>query len=264
MDPGLLLAAASALTLQQILYLGIAAFVGGIVFGVTGFAFGIVASVLLHYAFAPKDVIFVLVSGGFVLNLGSLPKYFREVQIARALPYMLGATVGMPLGLALLAVIDARLLRLGVGVLIVAYCGFALHRHRRAAIHLHGRVARTVNVGIGFVGGICGGVAGLGPLIPGVWYGLQGLGKVEQRALAQPFGLYVQGFTMVALIVSGAAGITAVASVLVITPVLLIASAIGMRALDRISLLGFQRLVLGGCLAGGTLLIARQLHWLAS
>ena len=95
-------------------------------------------------------------------------------------------------------------------------------------------------------------------LIPGVWYGLQGLSKAEQRAMAQPFGLYVQGFMVLALVVTQSAGSTAVACVIVMTPILFLASSLGLRLFHRISVVTFQRLVLGGCMFGGLLLVARQ------
>lgn len=254
-----MLDAAFALGTGQLVVLAIAAVLGGLVFGVTGFAFGVVASLFLHHALPPRDVIFILVSGGLVLNISSLPRFARKIQWSRAMPFLAGATFGMPLGLLMLRKFDPPTLRIASGALILGYCLFAWRQHRRPAFRLGSGVARGVDVLVGFTGGIVGGVAGLGPLIPGVWYGLLGLGKSDQRALAQPFGLYVQGFLVAALVFSDGVSVTALSALLLVAPILLMASAVGLRVFDKVSVVQFQRTVLAGCIVGAVLLIARQL-----
>lgn len=249
----------SVLSLHDVLLLIVAAGLGGFVFGIAGFAFGVVASLFLHHTYGPKDVIFIVVCSGFILNLASLPMFFREVRLLRAFPFLLGATLGLPLGLFVLGMLDAKAIRVIVGSVIIAYCLFALRQQRRAAMDLKGPAGHAADTCVGFAGGMVGGISGLGPLIPGVWYGLRGLSKADQRALAQPFGLYVQGAMAVWLAASGGASSRALSSVLAAAPAMLLAAWLGLQVFERISLQAFQRMVVAVCLVGAAALVARQL-----
>lgn len=245
-------------TLQLALLVAGAA-AGGAIFGMIGFAFGIVISVFIHHGFAAADVVFIVVAGALVLNLGMLPKFAKEIRWKAALPYVGGATLGMPLGLWLLATLDARTVRLFVGVLVVAYGLFALRQQSREPFRITGAYGKAVDTAIGFVGGVIGGVSGLGPLVPGVWYGLRGLNKVEQRALTTPYGLWVQGLMVAWLLASGWVSRQAIEGLAVAAPVMLLASWMGLRAFDRISTKDFQRAVVVLAILGAVTLIAKQL-----
>lgn len=243
----------------QLVLLAAGAAAGGAIFGMIGFAFGIVMSVFIHHGFAAADVVFMVVAGSIVLNLGVLPKFAREIRWRAALPYLGGATLGMPLGLWLLAILDARTIRLFVGALVIAYGLFALRQQSREPFRIAGAYGKAVDTGIGFVGGVIGGVSGLGPLVPGVWYGLRGLTKVEQRALTTPYGLWVQGLMAAWLLVSGWVSRQAIEGLAVATPVMLLASYLGLKAFDRISTSAFQRIVVILAIIGALTLIAKQL-----
>src|SRR4030095_5456033 len=98
-------------------------------------------------------------------------------------PSWAGATAGRPLGLWLLAHLDARTIRTFVAALIIAYGLFALRQQSREPFRFKGAHGRAVDTAVGFTGGVIGGLSGLGPLVPGVWFGLRGLTKIEQRSL---------------------------------------------------------------------------------
>ena len=74
------------MTTTQLILLVLAAFTGGAAFGLTGFAYGVVASLFLHHAFQPGDVVFLLVGGGLLLNVSFLPKFWSEVDLRGSLP----------------------------------------------------------------------------------------------------------------------------------------------------------------------------------
>ena len=109
------------------------------------------------------------------------------------------------------------------------------------------------------VGGVIGGVSGLGPLVPGVWYGLRGLNKIEQRALTTPYGLWVQGLMAAWLLASGWVGRQAIEALAVGMPLMLGAAFLGLKAFDRISTKAFQRAVVVLAIVGALTLIGKQL-----
>lgn len=247
------------LTAQQLMLLGAGAALGGAIFGVVGFAYGVVISIFLHHAFPAADVIFIVVAGALVLNIGLLPRFGSEIRWRKALPFLVGATGGLPIGFWLLATLDGRVIRTFIAILVIGYGLFALRQHARAAVRLPSGHERTIDGGIGFVGGVIGGISGLGPLVPAVWFGLRGMNKIEQRALAQPFGLYVQGIMTTYLVVSGSVGRGALEGLAVATPLMLLAAFVGLRGFDRLSTQGFQRTVVIFAVVGAGILLARQL-----
>jgi len=194
------------LTAYQLALLCAGAALGGVIFGVIGFAFGIVISVFIHHGFGARDVVFIVVAGSIALNLAMLPRFAGEIRWRAAAPYLLGALPGLALGLWLLAHLDARAIRAFVGLLVMAYGLFALRQQSREPFRIEGVHGHAVDAGIGFVGGVIGGISGLGPLVPGVWFGLRGLSKVEQRALTTPYGLVVQGLMAAWLLAGGYVG----------------------------------------------------------
>ena len=247
------------LTLQQIALLGLGAAIGGAIFGMIGFAFGILMSIFIHHAFAAPDVVFIVVSGALVLNLALLPRFWREIRWRAALPYILGAALGLPVGFYLLRHLDPRTIRIFVAILIVAYGLFALRQQSRQPFRFSAAHGRAVDGGIGFTGGVIGGISGLGPLVPGVWFGLRGMDKLQQRSLAQPFGLFIQGTMVVWLLASSTISRQAIEGLALGAPVMLATAYIGLRGFDRLSTAGFQRSVVVLAIVGALFMLARQL-----
>ena len=247
------------LTVHQLVLLAAGAAIGGAIFGMVGFAYGVIMSVFIHHALAAPDVVFIVVGGALVLNIGLLPRFWRELRWSAAAPYLAGATLGLPVGLWLLQQLDPRTIRALVACLIIAYGLFALRQQSRQPFRFSAGHGRAVDGSIGFTGGVIGGVSGLGPLVPGVWFGLRGMSKMEQRSLAQPFGLYVQGFMVAWLLASSTVSRHAIEGLAVATPVMLAAAYLGLRGFDRLSTALFQRSVVILAIVGAAVLLARQL-----
>lgn len=242
---------------QTMLIVGGAA-LGGAVFGMIGFAFGVIASLFWHHAFTAADVAFLVVGGALVLNLGMLPRFAAEIDWRRAMPYMVGATAGLPFGLWALYSLDVAVIRIFVGILLACYCLFALSSYRFNPAGIARGAPPRADFLIGAIGGVVGGVCGLGPLIPGVWYGLRGLGKAQQRALSQPLGLYLQGVMLLWFMLQGTPGDTAVAAFALAVPVMLATSCLGLYLFDRIAASTFQKGVALLAMLGGLYLAIRS------
>lgn len=247
------------LTAMQLALVCAGAAAGGAIFGVIGFAYGVLISLFIHHAFAAPDVVFIVVGGAFVLNLFFLPRFWREIRWRGALPYMVGATLGLPISLWLLTQLDARAIRAFVALVIIAYGLFALRQQSRAPLRFTGAHGKAVDAGVGFAGGLIGGISGLGPLVPGVWFGLRGMDKVRQRSLAQPFGLYVQGVMVAWLLASSTVSRNAIEGLAIATPIILGTAYLGLKVFDRLSTAVFQRSVVVLAIGGALVLLARQL-----
>src|SRR5690606_24990496 len=132
------------LSLTQLALLGTGAALGGLVFGLMGFAYGVVVSLFIHHGFAAADVVFIVVGGALALNVGLLPRFRRELRWRSAVPSLIGAALGLPLGLWLLARLDVGTIRVVVALVIIGYGVFALRRHGLAPLRVEPARLRVV------------------------------------------------------------------------------------------------------------------------
>lgn len=237
--------------------LGFGAAAGSLVFGISGFAFGLTASVIWLQILPPSQVVPLVVICPLVMNLVTLPAIRRDIDLSRLWPFALGSTVGVPLGIIMLGALDADGLRAAVGVVLVGYSAYALMTPRLPQVLLPATAGRVADGGVGFLGGVLGGVSGLSVVLPSVWIAMRGGSKAGQRGLLQAFGLYCHLLTLgafAALIGMGADTFKALA---VCVPISVIGSLVGMRVFARLSPEGFRRAIVWIILAGGLGLLAR-------
>src|SRR4051794_13216634 len=136
---------------------------GGLVQGLSGFAFGLVALSIWAWGLdpvlaGPLTVFCSLV--GQLLTIGTLRRGF---EARRALPFILGGVLGVPLGVALLQRIDPDGFRLAVGLLLVVWCPAMLLARDLPRVERGGRLAdAAAGLGGGGMGGR-GGARGAGP-----------------------------------------------------------------------------------------------------
>lgn len=248
------------LSAMQLPFLGLSAFCGGLIFGVLGFAYGVIASLFLHHAYSPSDVVFLVVAGALSLNLLLLPKLWREINWRRSLPYVVGGLGGIPFGFLILDHLPGPVIKMSVAAIILGYCGFAWwmqgFTQPKLSRFAYTRYASFV---VGLAGGIVGGVSGLGPLIPSLWFGLLRLDKNAQRGLSQPFGILIQSVMTALLIGSGRVHTEAVTSLFVALPILGLSVYLGFRVFQAMEVERFRQAVVIAAMAGALVLFIRQL-----
>ncbi|TAM68549.1 MAG: sulfite exporter TauE/SafE family protein [Microbacteriaceae bacterium] len=114
---------------------------------ITGFGFALVAIPLLALVAGVHTAVVGVTLLSAVLTISASVHYRRDVEWAVTRRLTISALIGMPLGLAALALLDQRWLGIGVAVLVVL---FALASLRR----LPGRAGQASVLGAGFIGGI--------------------------------------------------------------------------------------------------------------
>lgn len=106
-------------------------------------------------------------------------------------PYLIGGLVGLPIGLKLLSFMDAKLLTIGLGGLLMMYGVFCALKPS-VLLADSTKPSPWTSVFIGAAGGLVGGFAAFPGSAMVVWNSLLGKSKHESRALAQPFILLMQ------------------------------------------------------------------------
>ena len=243
-----MLADLSAQTLAVVVLGG---FLGGVASGAAGFAYGVVATSIWLHAISPIHAALLVVSGGLINQMGLVWTMRRTLDFGRLWPFLIGGAIGVPLGVALVVETNPRAIRVALAIFMVVYGIYALAAPRLPRIAWGGR---TADAGVGFLGGLFGGVAGLSGIFPAVWTQLRGWPKEAARGVYQPFILLAHLLTLL-LIGALALDRTGVVLFLVAIPAILLGSWTGWLIYGRLNERRFQQMLSLLLIVSGLLLI---------
>ena len=229
---------------------------GGFVSGVAGFAFGLVSLAFWVWNIDPKMLAPMIVFGSFVTQTLSVGVVRRSFDWKRLAPFLVGGAVGVPLGAALLGVVNITVFKLTVGLILIVYCSSMLLIGNPKPIVAGGRFADGIS---GLIGGVMGGLAGLTGPAPTLWCTLRGWDKDTQRCIFQNFNLGMQGIALVTYWLNGTLTPTVGKVFVLMFPAVLIPAIVGARLYTRINAVAFRRLVLGLLLLSGVVLLGSTL-----
>jgi uncharacterized membrane protein YfcA len=181
-------------------WLAFGAAIAGLVQGISGFAFSMVAMSIWVWGVDPKLAAVMAVFGGFTGQVISVIRVRRGWHVSLLWPFVLGSLFGIPIGTQLLAWLDPNRFKLVLGAMLVICCSAMLATASLPAIRRGGRVADGA---VGLIGGIMAPLSGFSGLAPALWCTLRGYTKDEHRAVMQNFNLLVLGVTLGSLVWSG-------------------------------------------------------------
>jgi uncharacterized membrane protein YfcA len=230
----------------------LATFAGAFVAGLTGFAFGLIAASLWLFILTPAQTAIMIIAFGLVVQVFSVWKLRLPVDARRLAPFILGAALGVPLGVAVLTFSNPAHVRAGIGAFLVAYSLYGLFRPAIGPVTFGGAAA---DAGVGFLNGILSGVSGLSGVFVTIWAGLRCWPKDQQRAVFQPFIIATFLMTAAWLVGRGAVDTTIAWLFLAGLPVLLLGTFLGMKLYGRLDEATFRKLVLVLLLISGVALM---------
>jgi uncharacterized membrane protein YfcA len=232
------------------LYL-LATFLGGMVSGLAGFALGLVVSGIWLHIIPPLETAILMCGYGLFSQGYGIWKLRHALSWRKAAPFIGAGAVGVPIGAALVAHLDAAILRSTVGVLLVLYSLYNLARPKLKPV-AGGLVA---DLGVGFFNGLLGGLTGLGGIIVTVWCQLHDWPKDKQRTVFQPVLFATLAMSAVGLGVAGALTAESVTLFLLGLPLLLAGLWVGIKLYGRLDDAAFRRIVLVLLLLSGMSLL---------
>jgi uncharacterized membrane protein YfcA len=111
-----------------IVCVALGAMAGGLMQGLSGFAFGLAAMAFWAWVVSPQLAGAMVVFGALTGQLLSLAAFRRSFHLGLVLPFVLGGALGVPLGVALLFRIDQNLFKAAIGTVLVLWCPIMLAR----------------------------------------------------------------------------------------------------------------------------------------
>src|SRR3954467_9318497 len=98
-----------------------ATFAGALVAGLSGFAFGLVASSIWLYILDPLQTATLIIAFGLIVQGYSVWKLRNALDWKKLLPFILGAALGVPIGVAILTWANPAHVRASIGAFLVLY-----------------------------------------------------------------------------------------------------------------------------------------------
>ena len=222
---------------------------------VVGFAFSALAgSALAYLRFDPVHSVHVLAVCSTATQLYAVWKIRDAIRWRTLAPIITAGAATVPIGVWLLWHIDGDAYAIGLGLFLSAYGGYAVLRREWRALP----DSRFVDVLVGALGGLTGGLAALpGPSVT-IWCSLRGLDKMRQRATYQPFILAMQVITLVCLHRQEVASVLALEDVRFV-PFALIGGVAGFALFQRMTTRQFHAVMSALLVVSGIGLLTRAL-----
>ena len=212
---------------------------GGLTSGLAGFALGLVVSGIWLHIIAPIHATILIAGYGLFTQGYGIWKLRHALNWRLAAPFILGSAMGVPVGAMLLTYAEPVYLRAGIGGLLVIYSLYGL---ARPAFTL--RSTPPVDVSIGVLNGLLGGLTGLAGIVVTIWCQLQGWPKDRQRTIFQPVLFTALAMTAGALAVAGAITAETVKLYLLGLPILLAGTWCGFKLYGRLDDAAFRKVIL--------------------
>lgn len=144
------------------------AFVAGSARGFSGFGAGLIFIPLASALIGPQKAAALLLITDLVGALPTIPPAWRQAERGPVLTMILGALVGMPLGLAALLIVDPVVVRWGICVIVLGLLGLLISGWRWS-----GPARAPALLAAGGLGGILSGLAQIGgPPVVAFWLGM--------------------------------------------------------------------------------------------
>ena len=229
--------------MSDIWMLAIGAAIAGLVQGISGFAFAMVAMSIWVWTIDPILAAPMAVFGGWFGQVIAALRVRRGLQVHLLWPYVMGAAIGIPIGQQLLPYLNPNQFKLVLGSLLVICCSAMLATAKLPHLTHGGKAA---DAGVGLLGGV------MAPLS-----GFSGYNKDEHRAVLQNFNLIVLSATVASNVYYGRLNRGHVPQMAVVAGALVLPAIWGSKIYVGMSAAAFRKTVLWLLVgAGVTMLIA--------
>ncbi len=244
------------MTFEYVILLALGAIAGGFINGLAGFGTALFALGFWLQIMEPVQAVLVVLVMSVLSGIQGAILVRKAIQWPRLARFLLPAFIGIPIGTASVVWIDPTLLKLVIAAFLILYGLFFAFRKELPAMT---RPTPVIDGGIGFAGGVLGGLAGLSGALPTMWCAMRPWPKAEQRAVLQPYNLAVQVAAILVFLVQGAFDRETLIILAVATPFTFAAAQVGLYIFKQMGDAQFRRLLIILMLASGLILMAREL-----
>lgn len=234
------------------------AFAGGVVNGLAGFGTALFALGFWLQVLPAAQAVAMVVVMSVVSGLQGLWVVRGEIRRnpGRLARFLLPALLGIPLGVTLLSVVSAALLKIAIAGFMLLYGGFFLARRSLPRFE---RSTPVLDSLVGFAGGVLGGAASLSGALPTMWCAMRPWPKGETRAVLQPFNVVVLALTALLFLMNGLYTSETLVLMAIALPVTMIGAQLGLSVFRRLGDEQFRVLLIVLMFTSGAILGLREI-----
>jgi uncharacterized membrane protein YfcA len=229
----------------------LAAFLGGFASGLAGFAMGFVVAAIWLHIISPIQTAALIIGYGLWTQGYGVWKLRHALNWRQVAPFIIGGTIGVPLGTLLLTYIDPAYMRSGIGVLLIVYGIYGLTQPALKPV----AAGPAADSGVGFLNGMLCGMTGFPGFIITIWCQLRGWSKDVQRAVFQPVMLAAIIVSAISLSFTGVVTAEIVKLYVLGLPALLAGLWVGFKLYGKLDDVAFRKLILVLLVCAGLSLI---------
>lgn len=227
-------------------------FLAGFLRGFTGFGFALAAVPVLTLFVAPAAVVPAIPIVAMVAGAEQLPRAWKSANWHAIYRLLIGAVIGAPLGVLALTYFSANVMRVMIGLVLLAAV-LALWRGYRFTRRPH----TGAQIGIGVASGILNGATAMGgpPVI--LFFLASPEGVVVGRASLLVYFFFISAWSIVAQAVAGLLDLKVLILALLMIPVMAVGNVLGDRLFNRAKASTYQRVALAFLMVIAVLAIGR-------
>ncbi|NOR62277.1 MAG: TSUP family transporter [Rhodobacteraceae bacterium] len=243
---------------EYLIYLAAGAAAGGFINGLAGFGTALLALGFWLQIMPPVMAVSMVVVMSVATGLQGVwvvrhALFDHPKRLAR---FAIPGLVGVPLGVAALAIIEPQFLKVSIGGMMVIYGGFFAFRKSLPQLAQPTPVRDSV---IGFLGGVLGGATSLSGALPTMWCALRPWSKSETRAVLQPYNMVILSIAALLFLLRGHYTWGVVQQLLLALPVSVLSAQVGLALFKRLSDSQFRRLLIMLMFISGVILLGKAL-----
>ena len=228
------------------------AFAGGFVSGLAGFGTALMALGIWLYVLPPTLAVPLVLICSVIAQVSTLPSIWKTIDFRLVWPFIIGGLAGVPIGIVLIASADPAAFKLTIGIFLLVFPVALFLQRKPMSIAFGGQWA---DAGIGFAGGILGGLAGLSGPLPTLWASVRGWGKQQRRGIFQLFNVTILAAALVVQVASGLVKPEIVWLTICAFPGTLLGARLGTRVYHALSDRNFSDVVLVVLFLSGVALV---------
>jgi uncharacterized membrane protein YfcA len=243
---------------EFLIFLALGAATGGFINGLAGFGTALFALGFWLNIMPPTQAVSIVVVMSVISGLQGVWLVRKSIldQPRRLARFLIPGIIGIPLGVAALAYLDAGTLKLVIAMFLILYGGFFTFR---TALPKLTRPTPIIDSIVGFFGGILGGAASLSGALPTMWCSMRPWPKAETRAVLQPFNVVILALATALFAFKGVYTSETLLLIAIALPVTMIFAQIGIAVFKRLSDDQFRRLLIAMMFVSGLILLSRQI-----
>lgn len=235
------------------------AFIGGFVNGLAGFGTALFALGFFLNVMPPIQAVAIILLMSFISGLLGLWTVRHDIvpNMKPASYLIIPGLCGVPFGVYSLAYVDVDLLRLLVASLLLLYGGYFSFRARLPSLKGDRPIMDMI---IGLIGGVLGGLASLSGALPTMWFAMRDRNKHTMRTIIQSFNMSLFVLAIALFWWRGAYDDQqTVLYALMAVSIALLAAKLGIIVFGKLSDYQFRRLLVIMTFISGIIMMARIL-----